>query len=105
MRAGSSKIHGVILQCARLDIRPGFEVEFERAFAQARPLIERQPGLISVRVERCIENPSRYLFLAEWKRLEDHTVDFPASPEYPEWDALLHHLYDPKPVIEHFEAR
>lgn len=92
----------MILQAARLDIRPGQEDDFEAAFAVARPLIEAQPGLISVRVERCIETPNRYLFLAEWQTLEDHTVAFPASPEYRQWDALLHHFYDPQPTVEHF---
>ncbi len=56
----------MILQAARLDIKPGQEAEFEKALAEARPLIEAQPGFSSLRVVRCVEAPSRYLFLAEW---------------------------------------
>jgi heme-degrading monooxygenase HmoA len=37
-----------------------------------------------------------------WERLEDHTEGFRRSPEYERWKALLHHFYDPFPVVEHF---
>jgi heme-degrading monooxygenase HmoA len=94
----------MVLQCARLDIRPGSEADFERAFREAEPLIIRQSGLRWVRLERCLENRSRYLFLAEWERLEDHTEVFPASEEYPRWSALLHPFYEPPPTVEHFES-
>jgi heme-degrading monooxygenase HmoA len=92
----------MILECARLDVRPGQEAAFEAAFAQARPLIAGQPGFGSVRLERCLESPSRYLLLVEWARLEDHREVFRKSSEYQEWRALLHHFYEPFPTVEHF---
>lgn len=33
-----------------------------------------------------------------------HTTGFRDSPEYQRWRTLLHHFYDPFPVVEHFEA-
>jgi heme-degrading monooxygenase HmoA len=92
----------MILECALLDVRPGLEADFEGAFAQARPLIEAQQGFGSLRLERCVENASRYLLLVEWERLEDHTEGFRGSPEYQAWSGLLHHFYRPFPVVEHF---
>ena len=92
------------LEHALLDVLPGHEVEFEAAFDDARPLIARQSGFRSLRLERCIERPSRYLLLVEWDELEDHTEGFRPSPEYDRWRELLHRFYDPFPRVEHYEA-
>jgi len=61
------------------------------------------PGFRSLRLSRCVERPSRYLLLVEWRELEDHTEGFRGSPEYEAWRALLHHFYDPFPTVEHYE--
>ena len=53
-------------------------------------------------MRRCLETPNRYLLLVAWKKLEDHTVGFRESPRYAQWRALLHHFYDPFPLVEHF---
>jgi len=92
----------MILECALLDVQPGQEPAFEAAFGQARSLIGRQPGFGSLRLERCLESPSRYLLLVEWEHLEDHTEGFRKSSEYQEWRAVLHHFYEPFPTVEHF---
>lgn len=94
----------MILECALLDVREGMQADFEAAFGRARPLIGVQPGFVSLRLERCVENDSRYLLLVEWERLEDHTEGFRTSPEYEQWRRLLHHFYEPFPTVEHFEA-
>lgn len=39
----------------------------------------------------------------EWDPLEDHTEGFGRSEAYDEWRQMLHHFYDPFPVVEHFE--
>lgn len=78
-------------------------MEFEAAFATARPLIASMPGFVSLRLLRCLENTSRYLLLVEWDRLEDHTDGFRGSAEYDEWKRLLHHFYELFPVVEHYE--
>jgi heme-degrading monooxygenase HmoA len=92
----------VILEHALLDVVPGQEPAFERAFEQARPLIAGAPGFRALRLERCVEHPARYLLLVEWDRLEDHTDGFRRSPAYDEWRRLLHHFYDPFPLVEHY---
>jgi heme-degrading monooxygenase HmoA len=38
----------------------------------------------------------------DWETLEDHTVGFRQSARYEEWRVLLHHFYEPFPVVEHF---
>jgi heme-degrading monooxygenase HmoA len=92
----------VILEHAVLDVLPEHEGEFEAAFAEAKAIISSMPGFRTLALERCIEAPSRYLLLVEWDRLEDHTEGFRGSPEYQRWRALLHHFYDPFPVVDHY---
>jgi heme-degrading monooxygenase HmoA len=94
----------MILESAILDVKPGEAPAFEAALQEARPLIAATPGFISIAVRRSIETPHRYLLLVEWERLEDHTIGFRQSPRYAQWKALLHHFYEPFPVVEHFGA-
>ena len=93
----------MILEAAILDVIVGKEKEFEAAFAKASPIIASMNGYISHQLQRCIEAPNRYLLLVQWEALEDHTVGFRGSPEYQEWRKLLHHFYDPFPVVQHYE--
>src|SRR4051812_34803187 len=93
----------MVLEHALLDVVPGQESSFETAFRQASQIISSMPGFQSLRLSRCIENPSRYLLLVEWDRLEDHTEGFRRSPQYEEWRALLHHFYEPFPSVEHYK--
>ncbi|WP_158842252.1 antibiotic biosynthesis monooxygenase family protein [Saccharothrix deserti] len=92
----------MILEAATLDVRPGLEADFEHAFGEARELIARSPGFVSLDLRRSVERPSRYLLLVGWERLEDHTVGFREGPLYPRWKALLHHFYEPFPTVEHY---
>ncbi|WP_166873230.1 antibiotic biosynthesis monooxygenase [Salinibacterium sp. ZJ450] len=92
----------MITEHALLPVRPGQEHEFEAAFDRARPIISVMPGFRTLTLSRSMETPSTYLLLVEWDRLEDHTVGFRGSPEYQDWRALLHHFYDPFPVVEHY---
>ena len=94
----------MILEVAILNVRSGQEPEFEHAFTQAAPIIGSMKGYLSHEIQRCIETPSRYILLVRWQTLEDHTVGFRGSSEYQEWRRLLHHFYDPFPVVEHFRV-
>jgi heme-degrading monooxygenase HmoA len=92
----------VILEHALLPVTPGQEADFERAFATATDIISAVPGFRKLTLSRCLERPGGYLLLVEWDRLEDHTEGFRGSPAYEDWRALLHHFYDPFPVVEHY---
>jgi heme-degrading monooxygenase HmoA len=92
----------MVTEHAVLDVRPGSESAFEAAFGEARSLIASMPGFLSLELHRCLEEPSRYLLLVAWARLEDHTEGFRKSAEYEEWRRLLHGFYEPFPTVEHF---
>lgn len=93
----------MILEVAVLNIVPGEESAFEEAIWTAKPLIAATPGFGSIRIHRCIETPNRYLMLVTWSTLENHTIEFRESDRYQKWRKLLHHFYDPFPVVEHYE--
>ena len=94
----------MILEVATLDVRPGQQAAFERDFAQASVYISSIDGYISHELQRCVEQPNRYLLLARWKTLEAHTEGFRQSPQYLEWKRMLHHYYDPFPTVEHYTS-
>lgn len=94
----------MILEVAVLDVIPGREPEFESAFKQAQAIISSMRGYRSHELHRCIETATRYMLLVRWDELEDHTVGFRGSTGYQEWERLLHHFYDPFPMVEHFTA-
>ena len=93
-----------VLEAAMLYVKPGLEQDFEAAFKKASKLICSISGYINHELHYCLEHPRKYLLLVRWEKLEDHTVGFRTSPAYQEWKALLHHFYDPFPVVEHFGA-
>ncbi len=95
----------MILEHALLDIIPGKEVEFERAFLSAQKIISSTPGYISHELQHCIEQPYRYLLLVKWRTIEDHEKGFRNSEEYQQWKKLLHHFYEPFPQVWHFERK
>ena len=94
----------MILEAAFLSVKPGESKDFEAAFRQASPIIASMKGYLSHELQKCLEQSDRYLLLVRWQTLEDHTVGFRGSAAYQEWKKLLHHFYEPFPVVEHFEA-
>jgi heme-degrading monooxygenase HmoA len=93
----------MITENAQLPVIPGREAEFEAAFATAKALIAASPGFGGLTLSRGIERPNVYLLLVQWDSVDAHEVGFRGSPAYQEWRALLHHFYDPSPLVEHFE--
>ena len=93
----------MILEVAVLNVIPGLEDDFLKAFSKATNIISKMSGYISHQLKRCIENTSQFILLVEWEKLEDHTERFRKSVEYQEWKKLLHRFYDPFPIVEHYK--
>jgi len=92
----------VVLEVAILDVKPGQSDEFETAFKEAQQIISSMNGYQSHQLQRCLEDTNRYILLVNWETLEDHTVGFRGSEQYQKWRSLLHHFYDPFPIVEHY---
>ena len=93
----------MILEAAPLRIKPGHAPAFEAAFGIAQAIISAMPGYVSHELQRCLERPNEYLLLVRWQTLAAHEVGFRQSAQYQDWRRLLHHFYDPFPVVSHYE--
>lgn len=93
----------MILEAVILQVKKGCEIEFEADFKIASKYISAVKGYLSHSLQKCLETKNQYLLLVNWEKLENHTIDFRTSPEYQAWKKLLHHYYDPFPVVEHYE--
>jgi heme-degrading monooxygenase HmoA len=89
---------------APLKVRSGQSVQFEAAFQEAQRIVASMPGYISHELQRCIERPDEYVLLVRWESLDAHETGFRKSAEYQDWKRLLHHFYDPFPVVSHYES-
>lgn len=94
----------MILEVAILHVIPGRGQDFEQDFQKASLIIASMKGYLSHELQKCIAHPSQYLLLVKWETLADHIEGFRGSEEYQEWKALLHHYYDPFPIVEHYEV-
>jgi len=93
----------MITEIALLNIIPGESAKFEIAFGEAQKIISSMNGYIDHELQKCLEKENKYLLKVRWQKLEDHTVSFRNSNEYKYWKKLLHHFYDPFPVVEHYK--
>ena len=92
----------MVLEVAVLQIKEGLSGQFEQAFARAEKIISSMKGYISHEILKCVGKEDQFILLVRWETLEDHEVGFRKSPEYQEWKKLLHHFYNPFPVVEHY---
>jgi heme-degrading monooxygenase HmoA len=93
----------MILEVAILNIKKGLSEDFEKSFEKARLIISSMKGYMAHELKKCVEQDDKYILLVNWETLEDHEIGFRKSEEYEEWKSLLHHYYDPFPIVEHYK--
>jgi heme-degrading monooxygenase HmoA len=94
----------MVLEAAMLEVKEGQQEQFLEDFALASQYISAIDGYLGHSLRKCVEQENKFLLLVNWRKLEDHTIGFRQSPQYQEWKKLLHHYYEPFPVVEHFET-
>ena len=93
----------MIHEVATILIRPGMEKQFEHGFSEAVPLFKRAKGCASLRLERSVEDPLRYLLIVGWETLEDHVVGFRGSADFGRWRELVGGYFAVPPKADHTE--
>lgn len=93
----------MILDVAVLGVKPGQCQNFKLAFTKTQNITSSMLGYVFHQLQQCLEPPSRYILRVNWETLEGHETGFCDASDYQEWKALLHHFYDPFPVVEHYE--
>ena len=92
----------MIVEHVLLQVKTGQREAFEAAMKEAQPLIQASPGFHSIEVRPAVECPDRYLLRVVWSDIAAHRDGFRKSARYEQWSGLLHHFYEPMPVIEYF---
>jgi heme-degrading monooxygenase HmoA len=93
----------MITEIAILQIRKQESNLFQEAFAIAQSLLSSMKGYLGHELQKSIEKENKYLLIVRWQTLEAHTEGFRKSEAYAEWKKMLHHFYDPFPVVEHYK--
>ncbi|MFY0605934.1 MAG: antibiotic biosynthesis monooxygenase [Cyclobacteriaceae bacterium] len=93
----------MITEIAILNVKSGHCGSFEKDFQRASKYISSIDGYLGHTLKRCIEDSHQYLLTVQWRSIEDHEAGFRQSPEYQKWKELLHHYYDPFPIVEHYK--
>ncbi len=93
----------MITEFAVLHIKENESHPFENAFKEAQEIISKMKGYIEHELQKCIEEKNKYILMVRWNTIEDHKEGFRKSKEYNEWKMMLHHFYDPFPVVEHYK--
>lgn len=93
----------MILEVAILNIKKGLSEEFEIAFNKAQSIISSMKGCVSHELKKCIEEDDKYILMVTWETIEDHEIGFRKSEEYQQWKTLLHHFYEPFPLVQHYK--
>ncbi len=92
----------MIIEHALLRVRKGESAAFERAMAEAKPLIAASAGFGGIEVRPAMEVEGLYLLLVKWESIAHHRDGFRQSDRYTAWRALLHPFYDPMPDVSYF---
>ena len=93
----------MVTEIALLHIREQESSLFEAAFEQAQSIISATKGYIEHELQKCMEEENKYLLIVRWQTLEDHTEGFRKGDAYNDWKKMLHHFYDPFPIVEHYK--
>lgn len=86
-----------------MNIKKDLSEEFEKKFSIAKDIIKSMKWFIEHELLKCVEDTDKYLLIVRRENLEDHTIGFRGSPEYQEWKKLLHHYYEPFPLVERYK--
>lgn len=95
----------MVIERAEFQVVAGRGAEFEAALVHgARTLLSRARGMRGWWVERCVEQPERFVLRVRWDTIEDHMVGYRQSPLSPEFKALVAPFFAQPPEVVHFEA-
>ena len=93
----------MVLEVTLIDVLPGREDEFVSAYQLARPVIAGATGCRSVRINRGIKEPSRFVLLVEWDSMEAVEHNFRRTERFAQWRAAIGGALAQPPVVEHFD--
>lgn len=93
----------MVTELARFTAQPGKEGALEQGLRDAMSVIRRGEGCRAIRLRRCVEDPTVFLYEIEWETLEHHTVTFRGGPLFAEYRSHIHGLFVDPVEVRHYE--
>lgn len=92
----------MVLEVALIDVIPGRQDEFTAAYAGVRAVLAETPGLLSMRMTRGLEQPTRFVLLVEWESVRAHEENFRSTQRFTTWREAIGPFFAGPPVVEHY---
>jgi heme-degrading monooxygenase HmoA len=93
----------MVLEIVDITMDPVRKADFEKAVATGiKETISRARGYLGYKLQAGIDKPGRYILMIYWETLENHTVDFRESEDFPKWRGHVGSYFLVPPVVEHF---
>lgn len=93
----------MIVEVARIKVKPGMEAQFEEALRFLGNAFKRAKGCHGSEMRRSLEDRCVYHVQVRWDTVENHMVDFRNSQDGAEWARLSRPCMDGAPVMDHTE--
>ncbi len=93
----------MILELLSFRVRPGGQGALERDWIALRRLLMNNPHCLSVLLQRCLEEPARYMARIEWDSVAGHMESFRGSPDYREFLRVFEPHVEGDAEMVHFE--
>ena len=91
----------MVTEFAQIEVKPGMESAFLAGAAKSRSLFLAAEGCFGMGVQRSVEEPHKFLLMAQWESVDDHMVTFRESPAFQEWRDNVGHCFAAPPVVWH----
>jgi heme-degrading monooxygenase HmoA len=92
----------MIIELATLEVGADRAEEFAKAFPDVQAVLSRAQGFVSGQLLDSLERPGRFVLLAHWSTLEDHTERFLGSELFQEFEAIVRPFLKQPPDVQHF---
>jgi quinol monooxygenase YgiN len=93
----------MVTEVAVFNALAGKEDELGQGILKGIQVIRQHPECISVKVERCIEQPGQYILIVIWTSYEAHVDDFRGGPLFPQWRNYFNVLFEGSALVLHYQ--
>lgn len=92
----------MVTELAQFTAQSGKAEALEKGLRKGMEVIRRGEGCRAVRLRRCVEDPTMFLYEIEWESLEHHTVTFRGGPLFAEYRSHINGLFVDPPTVRHY---
>ena len=93
----------MVTEIARFTAQPEKTDALLHGLQNALPVIARAAGCRSIKLMRCVEDDTIFIYEVEWETLNDHLVVFRNSPLFAEYRSHITGLFQDPVFVQHFE--